>query len=197
MSKRSSVVLIKYATLALVLSSVNNVYAHGGGLNSDGCHNNRKTGSYHCHRASKPKVTTPLASSKAGYNRANFGFQSYKPATSIGFYTGQPCDFVTIDHVVSLKDAYESGAYYWADSKKKIFANDRANHVPSCGRVNSSKGSARPSDFLHRSNDGKGLEYKIINFCEYIQKYYFVKKRYSLSFADNKSSQFKSCGIKL
>lgn len=27
------------------------VFAHGGGLNSEGCHNNRKTGDYHCHRA--------------------------------------------------------------------------------------------------------------------------------------------------
>lgn len=26
-------------------------YAHGGGLNAEGCHNNRKTGDYHCHRA--------------------------------------------------------------------------------------------------------------------------------------------------
>ena len=25
--------------------------AHGGGLNSEGCHTNRKTGDYHCHRA--------------------------------------------------------------------------------------------------------------------------------------------------
>ncbi len=25
--------------------------AHGGGLNADGCHTNRKTGDYHCHRA--------------------------------------------------------------------------------------------------------------------------------------------------
>ena len=23
--------------------------AHGGGLNSEGCHNNRRTGDYHCH----------------------------------------------------------------------------------------------------------------------------------------------------
>lgn len=23
--------------------------AHGGGLNAEGCHNNRKTGDYHCH----------------------------------------------------------------------------------------------------------------------------------------------------
>ena len=25
--------------------------AHGGGLNAEGCHTNRKTGEYHCHRA--------------------------------------------------------------------------------------------------------------------------------------------------
>ena len=25
--------------------------AHPGGLNSEGCHNNRRTGGYHCHRA--------------------------------------------------------------------------------------------------------------------------------------------------
>ena len=26
------------------------IFPHGGGLNSEGCHNNRKTGGYHCHR---------------------------------------------------------------------------------------------------------------------------------------------------
>jgi len=35
--------------------------AHPGGLNSEGCHNNRKTGSYHCHRgsASQPAQAKP------------------------------------------------------------------------------------------------------------------------------------------
>ena len=28
------------------------VLAHSGGLNAEGCHNDRKTGGYHCHRAS-------------------------------------------------------------------------------------------------------------------------------------------------
>jgi len=26
------------------------LYAHGGGLDKYGCHNNRKVGNYHCHR---------------------------------------------------------------------------------------------------------------------------------------------------
>ena len=28
-------------------------FAHPGGLNGEGCHNNRKTGDYHCHRSSR------------------------------------------------------------------------------------------------------------------------------------------------
>lgn len=50
--------------------------AHGGGLNADGCHNNRKTGDYHCHRSpAKSPLTESYASaqglmpSKAGSQR--------------------------------------------------------------------------------------------------------------------------------
>ena len=92
-----------------------------------------------------------------GYDRKDFNYRSYKPNTAIGFYTNQPCDFINIDHIVSLKDAHASGAASWSDSKKKTFANDKANHVPSCGRVNNSKGSSVPKDFLRRSNDGKRI----------------------------------------
>jgi hypothetical protein len=129
------------------------------------------------------------------YDRKEFNYRSYKPNTSIGFYTNKTCDFINIDHVVSLKDAYDSGASSWSDSKKESFANDTSNHVPSCGRVNSSKGSEGPSDFLRRSNDGKGLEYEIVRFCEYVQRYYAVKVKYSLSFSSNKKRPFEGCGI--
>ena len=129
------------------------------------------------------------------YDRKDFNYRSYKPNTSIGFYTGKTCDFINIDHIVSLKDAYESGAASWSDSRKESFANDRFNHVPSCGRVNSSKGSEGPSDFLRRSRDGRGLEYEIVRFCVYVQKYYSVKVKYGLSFRNNEPRLFKSCGI--
>ena len=130
-----------------------------------------------------------------GYDRSAFNFHSYKPNASIGFYTNQTCDFINIDHVVSLKDAYDSGAASWGAPKKESFANDRDNHVPSCGRVNSSKGSAGPSDFLRRSNDGKGLEYEIVRFCEYVQKYYAVKVKYGLSLRGNGENIFTTCAI--
>ena len=129
------------------------------------------------------------------YDRKDFNYRSYKPNTSIGFYTGQSCALINIDHVVSLKDAYDSGASSWSDLKKESFANDTSNHVPSCGRVNSSKGSEGPSDFLRRSNDGRGLEYEIVRFCEYVQKYYAVKVKYGLSFSGNEKRPFEGCGI--
>ena len=43
------------------------VAAHGGGLNAEGCHNNRKTGDYHCHRGGTP------APSKRSYGLASSG----------------------------------------------------------------------------------------------------------------------------
>ena len=66
--------------------------------------------------------------------------------------------------------------------------------MPSCARVNSSKGSAGPKDFLRRSNDGKGLEYEIVRYCEYVQRYHAVKIKYGLSFNANDSATFEQCG---
>ena len=36
--------------------------AHSGGLDKNGCHTNRKTGDYHCHRAQAPVVKTGVPS---------------------------------------------------------------------------------------------------------------------------------------
>ena len=138
-------------------------------------------------------ATSSLA--QDSYNRNSFSYKSYKPNTSIGFYTNQSCNFINVDHVVSLKDAYDSGAASWSASEKEVFANDKSNHVPSCVRVNSSKGSAGPKDFLRRSNDGRGLEYEIVRFCEYVQRYYAVKVEYGLSFEGNDSATFERCGV--
>ena len=35
--------------LLLSISHIQPAHPHGGGLNPDGCHNNTKTGDYHCH----------------------------------------------------------------------------------------------------------------------------------------------------
>ena len=60
-------------------------------------------------------ATSSLAQDR--YDRKDFDYQSYKSNTSIGFYTNQTCDFINKDHIVSLKDAYDSGAASWGASK--------------------------------------------------------------------------------
>jgi len=120
------------------------------------------------------------SSSVADYNRDDFQFNSYKPKGSIGFYTLMPCA-LEIDHVVSLKDAWLSGAKSWAKHQLRSFANDTFNHVSACDFVNRSKGSSTPTDFLRKSQDGIGVDYVIKNWCSYLQLYNQVKTKYHLS----------------
>jgi len=40
--------------------------AHGGGLNTEGCHNNRQTGDYHCHRGAKANPQSPTEPTLTG-----------------------------------------------------------------------------------------------------------------------------------
>jgi hypothetical protein len=40
--------------VALTVAAAGVADAHPGGLNAQGCHMNRKTGEYHCHRAQAP-----------------------------------------------------------------------------------------------------------------------------------------------
>jgi hypothetical protein len=43
---------VKYLTIIFYFFLSSNAYSHGGGLNKQGCHNNRSAGDYHCHRGS-------------------------------------------------------------------------------------------------------------------------------------------------
>ena len=186
---------LKYYSLLFLVVFSSYTFSHGGGLNADGCHNERKTGGFHCHRSTYPQSGPSMPKKVDHYDRRLFNYRGYKSDVTIGFYTGKECSSINIDHVVSLKDAYSSGAAAWDASKKEVFANDKANHVPSCGRVNSSKGSTGPKEFLRRSNDGKGLEYTIIRFCDYVERYHRVKVKYGLSFTANSTNTFASCGL--
>ena len=57
-------------TLSLAWGTVaSTTIAHGGGLNAEGCHNNRKTGGYHCHRGG----SSTRASSSRTYGVASSG----------------------------------------------------------------------------------------------------------------------------
>ena len=50
--------MIRNILAAVMLMSATIASAHGGGLNAEGCHNNRKTGDYHCHRGGVSPAST-------------------------------------------------------------------------------------------------------------------------------------------
>lgn len=76
--------LIALAVLAISPTA----YAHGGGLNAQGCHNNRKTGDYHCHRSPQPaqRPTSPPAQTLAPNSnlRPNAAFPNCAAARAAG-----------------------------------------------------------------------------------------------------------------
>lgn len=47
------------AVLASAAGLLGPAFAHGGGLNADGCHNDRKHGGYHCHRGNASRAPVP------------------------------------------------------------------------------------------------------------------------------------------
>jgi hypothetical protein len=51
--------ILAISALALVAAFTAPAWGHGGGLDRYGCHNNRRTGGYHCHRAPAPAADTP------------------------------------------------------------------------------------------------------------------------------------------
>ena len=67
----------------IILISVSfNAYSHGGGLNKQGCHNNRSTGDYHCHRDNSSKQSK--SSKLGGMSFGNEDFFNLKLANHLG-----------------------------------------------------------------------------------------------------------------
>lgn len=169
------------------------------GLEVSGCHDDWRTPEYHCHRETSESDEIDLQDPRSDkltltYNRDSYGFKTYPIDSSRGFYTGQSCQ-TSIDHVVSLKDAHDSGAARWRSKDKIAFANDRFNHVPACRKVNSSKGASTPREFLRKSNDNQGMDYEVTTKCAYLGIYYQVKLKYRLSFRNNDETLFNHCGL--
>ena len=55
--------------------------AHPGGLNAEGCHNNRKTGGYHCHRGAS---AAPSAAVRAVSSNGRIEFANCSQARAAG-----------------------------------------------------------------------------------------------------------------
>lgn len=57
--------------------------AHGGGLNAEGCHNDRKNGGYHCHRAQAAPRIQPNPH-RSNFNGSGGAFRNCAEARAAG-----------------------------------------------------------------------------------------------------------------
>ncbi len=82
---------------------------------------------------------------------------------------------VDIDHVVALKEAWDSGAWAWSESQRKAYANDmddRRTLIAVTDRVNMSKSDKDPSNWMPPLRS---------YWCTYLGDWISVKARWGLS----------------
>jgi len=95
-------------------------------------------------------------------------------------YSGETIDFirgrssslaVQIDHVVSLSNAWQTGAFGWGSVKRKEFANDPLNLQAVKGSLNSQKGDGDAATWLPPNKSYR---------CAYVARQIAVKSQYAL-----------------
>lgn len=82
---------------------------------------------------------------------------------------------VDIDHMVPLKEAWESGAHSWNDAKRRSYANDIEDDrslIAVSAKSNRSKSDRDPTDWMPTSED---------YVCTYVSDWVAVKYRWKLS----------------
>lgn len=66
--------------------------------------------------------TGSTSSLSRSYNRANWGYNSSVARAALGCSSTEH-----VDHIVALREAYDSGGSTWTSSLKRLFANDQGN----------------------------------------------------------------------
>jgi hypothetical protein len=70
--------------------SVSPAPAHPGGLNAEGCHNNRKTGGYHCHRGASSAPARALRAVTSSSSREFANCSQARAAGAAPVRAGDP-----------------------------------------------------------------------------------------------------------
>lgn len=88
-----------------------------------------------------------------------------------------------IDHVVALSLGWRSGMYKSDETLRNMFANDRANLVISDKSINRSKGD--------QSIDEWTPPKKSKNFCDYTDRYAYIKAKYNMIVTEEELTTIK------
>lgn len=92
-----------------------------------------------------------------------------------------PETVMEVDHVVSLSDAWYSGADAWNTQKRIAFANDTENLIVTTREINREKSNKAPDEWL--PNYGP---------CRYVEQYATVKAKYDLRMTDEQKERVRS-----
>lgn len=101
-----------------------------------------------------------------------------------GVTTGDPSE-LDIDHVVALKEAWDSGAWAWTPVQRIAFANDLTDPrtlVAVSASSNRSKGDRDPSNWLPPAEDP----------CRYVADWVAIKARWGLSMDQSEWGRIKN-----
>ncbi len=93
---------------------------------------------------------------------------------------------VDIDHVVALKEAWDSGAWSWTESQRKAYANDLTDGrtlIAVTDRVNTSKSDKDPSNWMPPLKS---------YWCTYLGDWISVKARWGLSMDQSEYGRIKN-----
>jgi hypothetical protein len=96
-----------------------------------------------------------------------------------------PAD-VDIDHVVALKEAWDSGAHSWSASKRELFANDLSDDRSLIGvkdSENQSKSDKDPSNWIPKNS---------AYLCTYLANWVAVKARWGLNMDTSEWGRIKN-----
>ena len=113
------------------------------------------------------EATDPVTMSVSGCSVAVGGW--YDPFTARS--TTDPRD-LQVDHVVSLSDAWHSGAWAWSSGQKTEFSNDLSNLNAIWGSENQRKSNLGPSQYVPLNES---------QTCAYLVQYAEVKVAWRLS----------------
>lgn len=98
-------------------------------------------------------------------------YGSLDDSGALTYYTSEDPSTFDIDHIVSLGDAWRSGAWEMDQATRDAISNDSGNLIVADAGQNRSKSDQGPADWLPI---GEG-------FCNYIEQYVTVKAKYGLT----------------
>jgi hypothetical protein len=90
-----------------------------------------------------------------------------------------------IDHVVALKEAWDSGAWQWTAERRIAYANDQTDPrtlVAVSAESNRAKGDRDPSNWLPATEDT----------CRYVADWVAIKTTWGLSMDQSESGRIKN-----